>query len=80
MLLEYGGKILSRYAFQKDGALLHDGLAIHIEDLAYIQDLAELPLTVPDEMDPAFAAELHHYVRMLRGEVLTGSWDESPST
>jgi len=76
ILPEYGAQVLSRYAFREDAGLLHDGVATHIEDLAYIQDLADLPLTVPEEFDPPFAAELHNYVRMMRGEVTTGTWDE----
>ena len=53
----------------------HEGL-VHLEDLATLQAHAEEPILVPEEVDPRFANELRQLVRMLDGEVITGSWDQ----
>ena len=76
LLGEYGSKALTSHVFEADSSLVPAPLARHIDDLATIQPYADFAIVVPEEIDPAFARELHTHARMLRGEVITGSWDE----
>jgi len=41
-----------------------------------LQHYADQPILTPEEIDPPFATELREFVRMLQGEVITGTWDE----
>jgi hypothetical protein len=48
----------------------------HLNDLYVLQHHAVLPLTVPDEIEPEFANQLHEFVRMLNGETINGKWTD----
>jgi hypothetical protein len=73
---EYGNEVIGRASVPEGVSLVAEAGLIHLEDLATLQDYAARPLLVPEEINPPFASELHELVRMLRGEILTGSWDE----
>jgi hypothetical protein len=73
---EHGNASLAQRAFEKDYSAIPDAVLRLIEDLGTLQERAPGVVRVPEDIDPSFAAELHGYARMLRGEVLTGTWDE----
>lgn len=75
-MMEFGPQILTSYRPTKDESLVGDGFAMHVADLAFIQDRAVKRLLAPGEVDGAFARDLHRHVLMLQGEVLLGTWDE----
>jgi hypothetical protein len=76
LLMEYGPKVLARHPIADDIEMLSLGAGLHITDLAFLQDHAPFEILVPDELNSEFAAELHQHVRMMRGEEITGAWDE----
>jgi hypothetical protein len=77
LLMEYGSQVLARHRFHADESLAPQEFALHLEDLAYIQERASSTIRVPESVDADFAGQLHHFVRLLRGEVITGTWDEA---
>jgi hypothetical protein len=70
----YGNSVLGTAKVGPDQLAVSKGTLHHLEDLAFLQGWAEHPLLVPSEVDPPQASELSSYARMLRGEVLTGTW------
>lgn len=72
---QYGNKSWAQAPIPVDIGF-EQGTRLHLEDLALVQRYAEEPVLVPSEIDPAFATELHEYARQLRGDVITGTWDE----
>ena len=38
--------------------------------------MADFEIVAPAVLDASLASELHEYARMIRGEVLTGTWNE----
>ena len=76
LLAEFGPQKLASHKLDGDVEMLGLGAGLHIADLALLQNFAAFEITVPDELDPSFATELHHYARLLRGEDITGTWDE----
>ena len=73
---EYGNEIVARTVLEDDYSYVTEGGLLHLNDLSVLQNYAAEPILVPDEIDPAFATELHEHVEMLRGEVITGTWNE----
>jgi hypothetical protein len=59
-----------------DDEYLDEVVFDYFENLAYLQALATKPVLVPDMVERRWAAELDQTVRMLKGEVLTDTWDE----
>lgn len=76
LLGRYGPKPLASHEFDSESSLVPTAVARHIDDLATIQAFADFPIVVPERIDLQFARDVHDHARMIRGEVLTGSWDE----
>lgn len=72
---QYGNQVWTQTSITESFGIGQSGLR-HLEDLAVAQRYASGPVLLPDEIDRAFAAELNEYVRLLGGEVITGTWDE----
>jgi len=71
---EYGNQVLARSPLEQVGYMT-ESAQIHLEDLATLQSYADQPVLVPEAIDPPLANDLHELARMLRGETITGSWD-----
>jgi hypothetical protein len=73
---QYGNKAMMKSSVDQGCALLTYGGLTHLEDLGILQEYTEIALEVPEEIDVPFATELRHHVRMIGGEIITGTWDE----
>lgn len=76
LLMQYGTEVVARQRLPAEAGILDRGTALHIADLALLQSYAPFEIGVPEELDPAFATKLHRFARLIRGEVVTGTWDE----
>jgi len=76
LLGEFGTKDLASHTFDTESSLVPRPVALHIQDLATIQRFADFPIVVPAHVEAEFARDLREPARMLRGEVVTGTWDE----
>jgi len=73
---QYGNQVLLRWPVDKPGSNVPDRWLSHLEDLAILQERAIQPILVPEAIEQPFAADLSEYARMLKGEVITGTWNE----
>jgi hypothetical protein len=76
LLPEFGNAVLAAKTLEVDQEEVPAAVCLHVGDLVRIQEHANFPLVVPEEIDPGFARELRMLCRMLDGEVVTGTWDE----
>lgn len=76
LLPAYGPEAIASHTLEADAGLVPADFALHLEDLATVQEFASFPIPVPEDVETSFARDLHSRARMLRGEVLSGTWDQ----
>lgn len=73
---QYGARDIASDRIPAGLELMPAWLLRFYEDLAEIQQLADFPVTIPDDWTAEFIDELHTYVRLLRGEEVTSTWND----
>jgi hypothetical protein len=73
---QYGNQVVARTVLEEHYSYVTEGGLAHLEDLSVLQSYAANPILVTEEIDRAFAAELHELVQMLRGESIAGTWND----